>query len=157
MHSWRRAQPEPRRRTDQAHQRLGHDVAEFMTRANWSLSFGNFEMSWSGGEVVFRTSIPVTDSAVSETAVEHLIEAPYYAMDRFMPGLLAVALGNVDPEKAIEDAWKAPSETPEAKQGPAEPSAGPAPSAEPPTEPPKSTESEDGERERRRRLFGDEN
>jgi ribosomal protein L12E/L44/L45/RPP1/RPP2 len=100
-----------------------------------------------------HVAIPVTDAGVSETAVEHLIQAPYYAMDRYMPGLLAVALGNVDPAKAIEEAKSAPTEAPTEEQGPAEATAGPDAS----TKPPKSKESEDRERERRRRLFGDEN
>jgi hypothetical protein len=128
-------------------------VAEFMTRANCSLNFGNFEMSWAGGEVIFRTGIPATDSGVSETAIEQLIDAPYRAMDRYMPALLAVALGNADPKKAVEDAERAPSQLPEQGQVSTDASAGP----EAPTEPPKSTESEDRQQERRRRLFGNEN
>ena len=128
-------------------------VAEFMTRANWSLNFGNFDMSWASGALIFRTSIPVINSGVSETAVEHLIDAPYRAMDRYMPALLAVALGNVDSEKAIEHAESAVSEPPEDQPGSAEAHAGPEASVEPP----KSTESEDGQQVRRRRLFGNEN
>ena len=39
-----------------------HAVAEFITRANYAMAIGNFEMDFSDGEVRFKTSIDATDS-----------------------------------------------------------------------------------------------
>ena len=39
-------------------------VAEFITRANYAMALGNFEMDFSDGEVRFKTSIDVTNVAV---------------------------------------------------------------------------------------------
>lgn len=130
-------------------------VAEYITRATWSINFGNFEMNWSDGNVVFRTGIPVTASGVSEKAIEHLVYAPLYIMDRYLPGLLAVALGNADPKKTVEDAEKDDSVA-EDKPSSAEATAESESSIEAPTK----TEPEDGppaRPARRGRLFGSEN
>lgn len=40
-------------------------VAEYLTRANWGLYFGTFEMDWSDGQVCFRTSAPLAPAGAT--------------------------------------------------------------------------------------------
>lgn len=79
-------------------------AAEYLMRANWGLYFGNFDMDWSNGQVCFRTCIPIGTSGVLIKALEHLVHASWAMMDRYLPGLFSVALGNGMPEQAVEDA-----------------------------------------------------
>jgi hypothetical protein len=79
-------------------------VAEFLTRANWYFQFGNFEMDWSDGQVVLRTSIPITATRVMQDTIGHLVFGNCSLMDRYLRGLLAVTLGNVKPAQAVDDA-----------------------------------------------------
>ena len=83
-------------------------VAEFLSRANWGLIFGNFEMDWSDGQVVFRTSVPVVNETVSEGTLGHLVWANCMIMDRYLPGLMTVAFGRTSPKRAIARAEEEP-------------------------------------------------
>ncbi len=78
-------------------------VAEYITRANYGMVIGNFEMDYSDGEVRFKTSIDVEDSELTEPMVR---SATYWAvvmMDRYLPGLLKVIGGSTPPEEAIDE------------------------------------------------------
>jgi len=131
-------------------------VAEYLTRVNWLLSFGNFEMDWSDGRAIFRAGIPVTASGVSEKAIEHLVYAPYFAMDRYLPGLLAVALGNAHPEKMVAEAVSGPSAPPDDEQGNAQKKVTPEESIGAPQTPGRG-DSEPPNPSRRSRIFGADN
>ena len=45
-------------------------AAEFLTRANWGLRIGNWEMDWSDGEVRFKTSLDVEGGQLTTTMVK---------------------------------------------------------------------------------------
>jgi hypothetical protein len=79
-------------------------VAEYITRANEGLNIGNFEMSFETGEVLFKTSIDVLDTALDQTLVRNLAFANVITMDRFLPGLLSVIFGNASPREAVDAA-----------------------------------------------------
>jgi len=79
-------------------------VAEYLTRANWGLYFGTFEMDWSDGQVCFRTSAPLAPAGASVQALERLVWSNGALMERYLPGLLAVALGDASPEQALKEA-----------------------------------------------------
>jgi hypothetical protein len=79
-------------------------AAEYLSRANWGLYFGNFEMDWSDGQVCFRTSIPLGPAGVTVQALERLVWTNGSLMDRYLPGLLAVVLGDASPEQALLEA-----------------------------------------------------
>ena len=88
-------------------------VAEYLTRANWRLYFGGFEMDWSDGQVCFRTTLTLGSTVVSEEALGHLVWGNHYLMKRYLPGLLAVALANADPEQAVAAAEEEPAKNSE--------------------------------------------
>ena len=45
---------------------------------------------------------------MSQEAIEHLVFGNCSLMDRYLPGLLAVAIGNVRPAQAIADVQRGP-------------------------------------------------
>lgn len=77
------------------------DMAEFVTRANYGMIIGNFEMDYSDGEVRYKTSIDVEEIDLSEPLVRHLIYANVLTMDRYFPGLLHVISGTISPLAAL--------------------------------------------------------
>ena len=77
-------------------------AAEFLTRANYGLKVGNFEMDMDDGEVRFKTSIDVEKAELSRVLVSNLVYANVWSMDRYLPGILSVIYGSETPQQAIE-------------------------------------------------------
>ena len=77
-------------------------MAEFLTRANYGLKIGNFEMDFSDGELRYKSSIDVENDHISQSLVSNLVYANLWTMDRYLPGILEVIYGNVNPVKAVE-------------------------------------------------------
>jgi len=76
-------------------------VAEFITRANYGLKVGNFEMDMDDGEARFKTSIDVEKSELTRMLVSNLVYINVWTMDRYLPGILSVAYGSETPRQAI--------------------------------------------------------
>jgi hypothetical protein len=75
-------------------------IAEFITRANYGLVIGNFEMNWTTGEVRFKTSLDVGDTYLSDSLIRPLVYGAVSTMDTYLPGIQAV-LAHTSPEEAI--------------------------------------------------------
>jgi hypothetical protein len=78
-------------------------AAEYLTRANYGLYIGNFELDLGDGEVRYKTSIDVEGSSLTLTQVKQLVYANVLTMDRYLPGLMKVIYGNVAPVDAITE------------------------------------------------------
>ncbi len=76
-------------------------VAEYLTRVNYGLPLGNFEMDLDSGDVRFKTSIEVPEGELTIAMVRTLIYANVRNMDHYFPGLLAVVHGGLSPEAAL--------------------------------------------------------
>lgn len=76
-------------------------MAEFITRANYGLVVGNFEMDYEDGEVRYKTSLDVEDTEVTMQLLRHIVFANVTTMDRYLPGILAVVAGAKTPEEAV--------------------------------------------------------
>jgi hypothetical protein len=85
--------PEPRRR----------EVMEFLTRANYGLLVGNFEMDLADGEVRFKASVEVEDADLSYGQYQSLVYTSVSIMDRYFPGMQRVIQGSADPAAAVAD------------------------------------------------------
>ena len=76
-----------------------------MTRANYGLIIGNFEMDFSDGEVRYKTSIDVEDEdeddRLSVALIKNLVYANVLTMDRYLPGVMSIIYGDVSPAQAI--------------------------------------------------------
>lgn len=76
-------------------------MAEFLTRANYGLLIGNFEMDFNDGEVRYKTSIDVENDRLTVALVKSLVYANVLTMDRYLPGIEAVIDGQFTPAQAI--------------------------------------------------------
>ncbi len=76
-------------------------IAEFVTRANYGLIIGNFEMDYSDGEVRFKTSIDVEGGELTLPMVKTLVYANVLMMDKYLPGIMATLYGGTSPEEAV--------------------------------------------------------
>jgi hypothetical protein len=78
------------------------EVSEFITRANYGLVIGNFELDLSDGELRFKTSLDVEGSSIDTALIKQLCYANVLTMDKYLPGLIAVLDNGVPPESAIQ-------------------------------------------------------
>ena len=76
-------------------------MAEFMTRVNYKLTVGSFEMDFYDGEVRLRTSIDVEGDRLSMALFRQLTVANVTMMDRYFPAIKAIISGEMSPEEAI--------------------------------------------------------
>src|SRR5690242_19086923 len=66
------------------------DVEEFVTRANWSMAMGNFEIELGTAEVRYKTSIDVGVEELTSHLVQRVVYANVINMNRYLPGIYAV-------------------------------------------------------------------
>jgi hypothetical protein len=79
-------------------------AAEYLTRANYNLILGNFELDFSDGEVRFKTSVNMGGEPLTKAVIEPMVLTNLAMVDRYLPGLMAVAYGGKSPEEAIREA-----------------------------------------------------
>ncbi len=77
------------------------DVMEYLTRANYGLLLGNFELDLSDGEVRFKTAVDTEDQEFTYVQYQNLLYVSVAMMDRYFPGLQKVLQGTHDPVAAI--------------------------------------------------------
>ncbi len=82
-------------------------VSEYITRANYGLRCGNFELDYSDGQVRYKvyTSTRGMDSVTTEV-IKESIDIPCFMFDRYGDGLAALIMGFSDPTTEIEKAEK---------------------------------------------------
>jgi len=78
-------------------------AAEFVTRANYGLPLGNFEMDFTDGEVRFKNSISFADEPLTDTAIHNTLYSATSVATTYFPGLLKVIFGNVNPAEMIKE------------------------------------------------------
>lgn len=76
-------------------------MAEFITRANYGLVVGNFEMDYEDGELRYKTSLDVEDTEATMELIRHIVYGNVTTLDRYLPGILAVLGGAKSPEAAV--------------------------------------------------------
>jgi hypothetical protein len=84
--------------------RLRPAAAEYLTRANYNLRLGNFEMDYSDGQVCLKTSMVMSGVRPTVDMVKRLAFANFSTMDQYLPGLMSVIYGKARPKAAIEEA-----------------------------------------------------
>ena len=78
-------------------------VAEFITRANYGMRTGNFELDYADGEVRFKTSLDFEGEIMTVNLIKHVVYPAVRTMDRYLPGLMKVAFGAMTPVEAIQE------------------------------------------------------
>lgn len=76
-------------------------VAEFVTRANYGMVIGNFEMDFDDGEVRYKTSIDVGGLPFEPPMCRPLVHANVLTTDRYFSGIMEVVYGDVSPALAV--------------------------------------------------------
>jgi hypothetical protein len=78
-------------------------VAEFITRANYGLRIGNFEMDFGDGEVRYKSSLDFEAETLTSEWIKHAIYPAVQTMDSYLPGLMKVIYGSAPPAEAIAE------------------------------------------------------
>lgn len=78
-------------------------VSEYLTRANYGLRIGNFELDYSDGEVRYKSSLDFEGQTLTSDLIRNAIYPAVHTMDRYLPGLLRVSFGGATPHEAIEE------------------------------------------------------
>lgn len=78
-----------------------HRVLEYISRVNYGVSAGCFEMDIGDGEVRYRSSINFSDSELTPVLVRNIVEPALGTAVQYWPSLLDVASGRLIPEAAI--------------------------------------------------------
>lgn len=77
-------------------------TAEYLTRVNFNLRNGNFEMNMNDGEIRYKTYVHVGEQPLSVSGARLAIMMPFLMLDRFGDGLLEVIFGFKTPREAFE-------------------------------------------------------
>jgi hypothetical protein len=78
-------------------------VSEFITRANFNLRIGNFELDFSDGEVRYKSSLDFEGVDLLPSLIRNTVYPAVNTMDRYLPGLMSVIYGGKTPFEAIDD------------------------------------------------------
>jgi len=76
-------------------------VMEYVTRANFGLPLGHFEMDLDDGEVTFTTSVELADGKLTHLMLAVLVAAHFHTVDRYLSGLYQVLFSHQTPLVAI--------------------------------------------------------
>lgn len=76
-------------------------VAEAITRANFGLKVGNFEMDFDDGELRYQIAHLLAGDSLDGETVRRLIGTTMAMMDRYLPAILSVIYGNELPADAV--------------------------------------------------------
>ena len=77
-------------------------ATELLTRINFELALGCFEMNLADGEIRFRTSVILPAGDITPGIVEHLLRSNICIVDERYPQIMAVLYAGVAPEAALK-------------------------------------------------------
>ena len=80
--------------------KLAH-VAEFISRANYGMAVGNFELDFNDGEIRYKTSIDIDGNQLNFDFIRTLVYTNVMMMNQYLPGILWVIQGEMEAEEAI--------------------------------------------------------
>lgn len=81
-------------------------VCEYLTRANYGLTLGNFELDHRDGEIRYKVAFNCKDAMPGADAIDDLIALPIWGFNRYGNGLLAVSMGLQTAKEAYEATQK---------------------------------------------------
>lgn len=78
-------------------------VAEYLSRANYGLMLGNFEMDFESGDVRYKTSIDVEGGELTPGMVKTLVHTNLSTADKYAKGLIGVLYRDLTPVQALAE------------------------------------------------------
>jgi hypothetical protein len=82
-------------------EKLRVSCAELITRANYNMKLGHFEMDMKDGEIRFHLTHMIDAAGLSFEVVDRFIMTSYFTMDRYFPALMQHIHAGYTPEDAI--------------------------------------------------------
>lgn len=82
-------------------EKLRLSVAELLTRANYKMLVGKFEMDMSDGEIRFQVSHLIDGGIFTAETVERIYMTSLFTLDRYFPALMQHIHAGYTPEDAI--------------------------------------------------------
>lgn len=79
-------------------------VGEYLTRANFGLAIGNFELDYPTGTIRYKVSVNCRSGLPGFSALEDMVSVPVAMFNRYGEGLLAVNAGIETAEAAARKA-----------------------------------------------------
>lgn len=79
------------------------DVAEYITRANYGLGIGNFEMRFDDGRIRYKSSLDFEGDELSPALIRNAIYPAVRIMNTYMPGLMKVIYAGAKPQETIAE------------------------------------------------------
>jgi hypothetical protein len=76
-------------------------MAEFLTRANYGMMVGNFELDFADGEVRYKTSIEAEVTNLNSALIKTIVYTNVRMMDKYLPAIMSVIDGDLSPTEAI--------------------------------------------------------
>lgn len=78
-------------------------INELLSRINYGIVIGDFEINIDSGKIRFKTSMFYDDiQAPSMEVIENTIITNLYMMDRYIPGIMSVLFGSISPREAYD-------------------------------------------------------
>jgi len=79
------------------------EIAELITKINYGLIVGNFEMDFQDGEVRYKTyAINGENNPLNSELIGQLIFVNVMTMDKYLPALMSVLYANIPIDQAIQ-------------------------------------------------------
>lgn len=78
-------------------------VAEYVTRANYGLKVGNFELDFRDGEVRYQSCMVSLDGVPTQKNIERTVDMPILMFSRYGDGLVKSLMGFGNPEQDIRE------------------------------------------------------
>ena len=79
-------------------------VMEYITRANYGLRIGNFELDLNDGEIRYKTYLQMQGDIPPAKTVDRYLSLRYLMLEKYGNGLLSVMFGVSTPEEAVKAA-----------------------------------------------------
>ncbi|MDP4160314.1 MAG: YbjN domain-containing protein [Bacillota bacterium] len=76
------------------------EVCDFMSRVNYELANGNFEMDMDNGEIRYRTFLDLADAEPSKDQILNIVWNGVLGFDTYYPGLMKLVYGDCSAEDA---------------------------------------------------------
>lgn len=77
-------------------------MAEYLTRINWDMRNGNFELNMNDGEIRYKMYVHVGQEKPDMSAARLATMLPFLMIDRYGDGIIDVLFGFKTPREAFE-------------------------------------------------------
>jgi hypothetical protein len=82
-----------------AHRRA--PCAELLTRINFGMMMGCFEMDYDSGKIHFKTTLPFARGDLNAALLDNVVMLNLACMDRFLPAIMSVIYAGISPIQAL--------------------------------------------------------